>query len=386
MGIRVDYLSPILYAIDLVWIILFSVTSFQLRVTSYKKYLSFGNLLIGLFVAVNVLTAMSPWVAGYRWLRMFQLLWVVNYVRKNQKLTVEYLRKIIPVWIIGESLLGMGQIAKGGSLNGIFYWLGERNFSFFTIGIAQLSVVGQGLVRAYGTFSHPNSLAGFLLVSLVMWTRLRNEKQVISNKIKNIWWWGVFWVGTMGVFLCGSRLGWILVIGLVIYNFKFLISNDKLDKKKLTGAVMLMAGLGLLGMALININYKNESFLGGWDKAGWDKRINLSLASVKMVRERWWTGVGLGNFVVALPRYGAEQKFYWMQPVHNIGLLALSEVGVLGTIIISWWVVNKSEKWKLKRNFGWMILLVIGSTGLVDHYWWTLPQNNWLLAIVLGIL
>lgn len=190
----------------------------------------------------------------------------------------------------------------------------------------------------------------------------------------------------MGVFLCGSRLGWILVIGLVIYNFKFLISNDKLDKKKLTGAVMLMAGLGLLGMALININYKNESFLGGWDKAGWDKRINLSLASVKMVRERWWTGVGLGNFVVALPRYGAEQKFYWMQPVHNIGLLALSEVGVLGTIIISWWVVNKSEKWKLKRNFGWMILLVIGSTGLVDHYWWTLPQNNWLLAIVLGIL
>jgi len=36
-----------------------------------------------------------------------------------------------------------------------------------------------------------------------------------------------------------------------------------------------------------------------------------------------------------------------------------------------------------KRVYG--ILVMIALTGLTDHYWLTLPQNIWLVAVAIGI-
>ena len=104
------------------------------------------------------------------------------WVFKNKNIVGEILTKVIPYWIVIESLLALGQISKGGSLNGWWWFLGERRFDFNTIGVAQMSVADMGLVRAYGTFSHPNSLAGFLLVSLVWWIKF---KSLILFKVLN---------------------------------------------------------------------------------------------------------------------------------------------------------------------------------------------------------
>ena len=180
LGIRIDYLSPTLYLLDLVWLILIGSEFFKKKKPSALwappltgRLFNFKNLLILGFVGINILMAVNPWVAFYKWLRVAQLLITFLYFRKNKALIKDNLVKIIPCWIIFESLLAMAQMAKSGSLNGIFYWLGERSFSFNTIGIAQMSVFGRGLIRAYGTFSHPNSLAGFLLVALLLWWWLK---------------------------------------------------------------------------------------------------------------------------------------------------------------------------------------------------------------------
>ena len=183
LGIRIDYLSPTLYLLDVVWILLIIFNFIKnppltppltRRGKLIREYLfSFKNLLILGFVGVNVLVAANPWVAVYKWLRVGQILITFFYFRKNKELIKEKLIKVIPCWIIFESLLAVAQMANNGSLNGIFYWLGERSFTFNTIGIAQMSVFGNGLIRSYGTFSHPNSLAGFLLVSLLIWFLLK---------------------------------------------------------------------------------------------------------------------------------------------------------------------------------------------------------------------
>jgi len=366
MGMRVDYLSPTLYLVDVVWG-LWMMTKLRIK----KPKLTFENMLVMLFVVMNVLVAENKWVAIYKWLRIGQ--WVVTFkIIKNSKLKINNLLKgIIPVWIVVESLLGLAQVVKGGSLQGIFYWLGERSFDFSGIGVAQLSVAGNGLVRAYGTFSHPNSLAGFLLVCLIWWSKYK----------KNLWWWVVFWLGVVGILVTGSRTVWVLGITAILVNSYKLIVNSW---KKYTGFCLVFTGFTMIVLGIIGANYRISEFVSGWDSDSLAKRVNLNMVGMKMWQENFFLGVGVGNFIVRLPDYQNQSGFYWWQPIHNIFLLTGVEMGMLGVVLITKFLIFNLEFLIKRKNY--FILGVILMTGMLDHYWITLPQNSWLLAVVLALL
>lgn len=373
LGIRVDYLSPTLYLLDLVWVGLL-VEILKSKVFQVKNIFNFKTLLILGFVGINILVAVSPWVALYKWLRLGQTLITFFYFKKNKELVKNNLIKIIPCWIFLESFLALGQMANNGSLNGIFYWLGERSFTFNTIGIAQMSIMGKGLIRAYGTFSHPNSLAGFLLVSLVLWWWLKPI-------YKNIFWWIVVWLGILGIMVSGSRTIWLLTAGIFL---TLLFLNIK-NKVNIIGLFLLFLAVIIFGLRLINKEYPLSGFLGGWDRDGIQKRMELNMAGFKMIKESLWFGAGLGNFVVRLPDFQKNRGIYWLQPAHNLLILVWSQVGTLGLFLVFWFF--EKNIWPKKISLMFKIILVIMMiSGLVDHYWLTLPQNVWLLVLVLSLL
>lgn len=378
LGIRVDYLSPTLYLLDVIWILL-AVLNLRKKRLCELRHLGFFDVLSLLFVGINVLMAVNRWVAICRWLRIGQWLITINLV-KSRKLKVEsYLGWIIPIWIMFEGLLGLAQVTKGGSLNGIMYWLGERRFVFTTIGVAQLSVLGQGFLRAYGTFSHPNSLAGFILISLLLWNRYQNFQ------LKRILGWVVVWCGVLGIILAGSRAVWLMGILLIFQSINSSIANFKeINFKKMLGIGLVGIGAIVLVLTMINENYRIVDFLGGWDTEGVVKRMSLNLAGVKMIRDNPLFGVGAGNFLVRLPEYQKNNSFFWLQPAHNVPLLVLSEIGIVGLIIIAI-LLGRFKIYKLRFTNKKLIWVVILITGMVDHYWVTLPQNWWLLAVILGI-
>lgn len=404
LGIRIDYLSPTLYLVDLVWIALFilqiSITKFQVFQTNYKKKLPiFKILLIIVFVSINILVAQNRWVAIYKWIRIGQLVWFGYYVFKNKNLVEKMLVWVLPVWIVIESLLTIGQIAKGGSLNGFWWWLGERSFDFNTIGIAQMSVANNGIIRAYGTFSHPNSLAGFLLVSMILWVRLKPLSPSISsghlplkkgavlniNRFNNTYWWGVMWLGMVGILLSGSRTIWVLSLISVVWLLWGNFGNVR-NKAKIFFLVVTM----LFGVyKMIDYNYPVQNFLGGWDENGLLKRGQLNLAAVEMIKKSPLFGVGLNNFLVNLPDYQQNNQIFWFQPVHNIGLLLISEIGLIGLWLINRWLkITKKIKTivKNKDRIAILIVMIVFISGMVDHYWLTLPQNMWLLTVIVGLL
>jgi hypothetical protein len=372
LGIRVDYLSPTLYLIDLIWIGLFLA---NLNKTDFRKLLNFKSFLIVGFVVVNILMARDWQIAEYKWLRICQLIWFIGYVAKNKRLVGQFLLKIIPIWVIIEGVLVVGQISKGGSLNGIWWFLGERAFDFNTIGIAQMSVLGNGLVRAYGTFSHPNSLAGFLLVSLVLWWK---NKEEIKNKI---WWWMVMWLGLIGIMLTGSRTIWMLTGISLIFVFRKNFEGIK-NKWK---AALLVIGCLFLVFKIVDFNYPIDNFLGGWDENGMIKRGQLNLAALRMIKNSPIFGMGEGNFLVNLPEFQKNNQIFWLQPVHNIFLLLVSEVGLLGLGILIWFLGEYFGEKKIEKEIWWILGIIIVS-GMMDHYWLTLPQNMWLLVLILGII
>ena len=378
LGIRIDYLSPTLYLIDLIWIGLL-IFNFQFSIFNNKKIFHWKSLIVMGFIVINILIAQNRWMAVYKWLRIGQLGWFGYYIFKNKKLVEKMLIRILPWWIVGESLLAIGQISKGGSLNGIWWWFGERAFDFNTIGIAQMSVVNYGIVRAYGTFSHPNSLAGFLLISLILWVKYKNDLK------SNVWWWIVSWFGIIGIILAGSRTVWVLG---VISVFWLLWGKLKTIRNK--GKILLIiAIMFLMVYKMIDYNYSFRNFLGGWDENGLLKRGQLNFASIEMIKKSPFFGVGIGNFLVNLPGYQKNNQIFWFQPVHNIGLLLLSEIGILGILIIGFLTKFIKKIKKLIKNNDSIMVLILGLiflTGMVDHYWFTLPQNMWLLTIVLALL
>jgi hypothetical protein len=225
MGVRVDYLSPTLYLVDIIWmgwIGIRIIRNYELGIRNWKsKYVNFQNILVVLYVVLNILMAANGWVAGYRWLRLFQLAISFLYLREQKNEVRMLLVRIIPIWIITEVGLGVAQVVNNGSLQGWWYWLGERRFGFTGIGVAQISWLGNGMIRAYGTFSHPNSLAGFLLLSVAVWIKL--------VKTRNVFWWVVIFMSMIGMMVAGSRIVWLSIGGL--YMLENLL-KENIKKKR----------------------------------------------------------------------------------------------------------------------------------------------------------
>jgi hypothetical protein len=347
-----------------------------------KEKNSFQFLILGVLMIVNVLVSENKMAAIYKWLRFGQWWWFFVYCWDNKRVVLRKLKMVVPIWVVSESVLGLAQMIKGENVGGLMWWFGERRFNYTTIGIAQMSVWGQGVLRAYGTFSHPNSLAGFILVSLAWWLKM-GVTEINKKRLGRIGWWIVLWFGLVGILVSGSRTIWVLTFGLMGGGFLKMFKGE-LNSKKMIGYLTVLIGLTMLIVGMMSVNYRTGDFLGGWDRDSWSKRMELNIAAVRMWKENLMIGVGAGNFIPNLNSYQTSELGLGKQPAHNILLLAGSEIGVLGIMGIFWmmseWIERKN--WKKK----WWLWGLVVLSGMMDHYWLTLPQNTWLLAIILGTL
>ncbi|MFH1840912.1 MAG: hypothetical protein ABH807_02040, partial [Candidatus Shapirobacteria bacterium] len=125
------------------------------------------SLLILAFVMTSCLLAKNQAVAFLKLLKILELFFLGYYISKNNY-TLKASRYALIFPVVYSSLLALGQFLKQASLGGVFWWFGERSFTAATPGIARLEFNGQLFLRPYATFSHPNSLAGFLLVGLIL--------------------------------------------------------------------------------------------------------------------------------------------------------------------------------------------------------------------------
>jgi hypothetical protein len=105
-----------------------------------------------------------------------------------------------------------------------------------------------------------------------------------------------------------------------------------------------------------------------------------------MVRVHWVGGVGLNNFIPGLPKYlMAMPTLQLLQPVHNIFWLVAAETGLAGLVMVVWGLVMTGRQIGGRRWLA-LVMMVILITGANDHYWLTLPQNQLLVTLVLGLI
>ena len=137
------------------------------------------------------------------------------------------------------------------------------------------------------------------------------------------------------------------------------------------------------------------------------QRSELVKSSFSMIKSHPIFGVGLNNFLVELPNvYKQSGNVFYLQPVHNIYLLILSQTGVIGLAFFIWFMfktfknlknensmkINPFDKLRVNaersrsiKNFKFQILTIILILGLFDHYFLTLQQGQLLFSFILGL-
>jgi hypothetical protein len=365
-GIRVDYLAPTVYLTD---ILVFTLIFVNIKIyKEYSKYL----LWLFLFALFNIYFSTLPPVSLYKWVKIFEFVGLGIYFAKSLVPTKDVI-KVLIVSAVSFSLIGVCQFFLGRSIGAALYFLGERTFNTMTPGIALVNLFGQTFLRAYSTFSHPNSLAGFLGISLILFfnTRSRHFYQTAGLVIV------IAGFGLTFSLAASLAISFLLIAKLFIFKTKHF--------EKFVFVTLFLSFVISIASPLFS---KNLLIYGKQFGQSYLQRVELSFLAGKMVSEKFLTGQGLNTFVINSPRLEGIMSHTWLlQPVHNIPLLVFSETGALGMLMLFVLFFRLLKKGYLVGNTTLVIaLMFVIITGSMDHYWFTLQQNMLLVSILLGLL
>lgn len=360
-GVRVDYLSLALYLTDIVFffLLLFNLKRVKKEIFKNRRVLFF-LLLLFLF---NTLVSYNRIISLYRFVKIVQF-YLLYLIFKNYKAD----RPVVLAFALGglsELSLALAQLLKKSSLQGIFYFFGERYLNIYHPGVAKAAVYGIEFLRPYGTFSHPNSLAGFFLLLYAFFLTDKRLKNYPGLKTLTLL------VFTLLIFISFSKAAILTFLLINLVNFIF---QKKTDCRLCQVASLFILLLG--GAMFLTVEGDPYSLQG---------RLALFSNGLSIFKNHLILGVGLGNYLYFQAQFPSQYPFFFLQPVHNMYLLFLAEVGLILTGVVFYFLFKMIGRRLAKFSF-LVCFLVVFLTGLVDHYWLTLQQNWLLLPVVFGLL
>ena len=397
-GILVDYLIPTLYLTDILIILLLLSSYLQglsLKITLKVKQLHLFNkgrtfvksAKSGFFIFLvlllpAVIFSSSPIPATFKWLKFLELslfaLWIKNNI--NPKKDLEKIINVLSASVLFQSLLALAQWFKQSSVAG-FWFLGEQPYTSATPGIDKITwFTGAIKIPPLGTFPHPNVLAGFLAITLplILYKIVHEGYEPSCRKLSlpHTTRFVTFMLGAITLFLTFSLFAWLgfLMIGLPLT----LLTTTKIRPIKL---ILIYSGLFLILFSFAT----KLSFLA--PASSFSRRSQLTKIAIKMFKDHPLTGVGLNNFTVKMEQYGhvtATTRF--LQPVHNIYLLILTETGLIGLLGFLYLLIKGPFLRSRKAGPYWIAFSTLLFIGLFDHYPITIHQTTLLFFLTLSLL
>ena len=385
-GFRIDYLSPTLYLTDILMILLFVLWLIQYFLkrtrskegTSSKHAYLLPAILLVIFMGINIYFAKSSWVAIYKWIKIieFGLLGLFIVRAKDFKFN-SWVAKPLSFSLIAISVIAFIQFNLQKTTGGALFLLGERSFTATTPGIATFTIFGRELLRPYSVFPHPNAMAGFLGVGffLLLFGLSKKSKTSFYYRLSLV-------IAFLTLILSISHGAWIsfVLAGLVLV---FVKGNQSVFRRLYISTVVVVIAISLLlptasDKLLSSLDYGEEV----------NHRLHLTKVSGSLIAENAIIGVGEGNYILGLAENADFPKLsWWLQPVHNIYLLAFSEIGLigLGLFVLLLLAVASKAILKDKRMLLAAFLFVV-FTGFFDHYWVTLQQTQILFVVLMGLI
>ncbi len=370
LGIRVDYISPTLYLSDFL-----ILTLFLLEILFWIKRRLLFPFLFGVSL-VALLYVYVPFVASpslHLWGVVVLLKFIfVGYVvaQHFSARDIKPFLYILSFGVLIESLLAVGQFVLQSSIQGPFYILGERAISSSSYGAAKFLLFGSEILRPYGTFSHPNVLAFYLYfcVTFLLFCYSRYRRGIFLISI---------FLGSVALMLTFSRV--VLLLYILTFLYFFII-----EKKKYLA--ILLSLFSVLYLAVFSARFASGSLLNDLSS-----RKELFDISLQVLAGSYLFGNGIYNyFVLQGPLYRSLSPIF-LQPVHNIYMLILLQVGAVGAVMVLFLLGKTLLRAFRKRPdpFDKALLFVLSSAlfvGIFDHYFLTVQQGMMMGAVVIGLV
>ncbi|HET9906866.1 MAG TPA: O-antigen ligase family protein, partial [Anaerolineales bacterium] len=259
-------------------------------------------------------------------------------------------------------------------------WPGPFDPSVRGVSVVQFAD-GIRVLRAYGTTPHPNILGGFLLLALLGPTSI-----FLANKKPNYLALVLLCLGIIALVLTFSRSAWL---GFVVVILLLFLKSGHFDRRHLflllaaSALTFLLTVYSLRDLVFTRVSGSQVET----EQLSRNGRSWLNQQGLETLRQYPLTGVGIGAFIITLSKHALEGAP--IEPVHNILLLAGTELGVFGMLILI--ILFVSIAWKFiqskTRNsiLSGVILAGLGVIGLFDHFLWTLAPGRVMLALAFGL-
>lgn len=364
-GVRVDYLAPTLYLTDLL-VLLLVFTHKRI----YKKTIK--NVFVQtvfFLLAINLITSIGLPISLYRFFKIVEYIAVAGlFLYINARMLRRFIYGL-GIGVFTQLTLVITQLISHSSQQGVWYYLGERIYNGSMPGIAKASLMGFEVVRPYGTFSHPNSLAGFFVIVATFFMFFRMPIMPLWLKRS------LLLTSSVLVVLSLSIPAIVGLFGIYSYLIVHKVRRTKSLRDTLPYAVVTLLAIFVFGISALLTTKTALSV---------SQRVHMQLTALQIVRAYPLTGVGLGSYLYASSKYPNVTPLFLNQPVHNVFLLVTAELGMIISVILCYLVWRMRKHISLHLLSGALIWIVV-ITGLFDHYWVTLQQNALLLYVIGGL-
>lgn len=326
------------------------------------------------------------------------------------------LEKIAIVWVASSAIQGIFSIWQ--FFNQYVFpnkWLGLAEHLPTVGGSIILQTDTERWLRAYGSLPHPNMLGGFLVIALLFIFYLAfvaksfNQRLFVLISLLAI---------VPALFFSFSRSAWIafifslILLGVWLYPVtnRFSISNGVYKKNDiiLKRIFLKILFLILVIFVILSILFWQPfltRIIGEQDLevASIHLRVDFIKQAWELIKDSPILGQGIGNYTLGV--YNIVNTFwpgYYYQPVHNIYLLVLAELGIFGAAIfylilglLVWnlgiheLVLRESSSPELlsriEKIIVFLCLISILIISLFDHYFWTLYFGVIVFWVILGL-
>ncbi len=224
-------------------------------------------------------------------------------------------------------------------------------------------------LRAYALLPHPNVAGGVMVLGLIAAAYLskRHWQLAIAGSLISF--------GLILTFSRGALISWCMIFIIMVMARKMRASFV------LTVLATLIVCLTIY-WPLVTSRASTSQFT---EQLSISERQQQLEQFGEIFKTRWPFGVGLGQYTVTAQ---PTSPYDYAQPIHNVSLMLLAELGILGTML--WFSLILEPMWKLKyqlaKHPAAYILLAVIFLGIFDHYWWTLSSFTILWCALIGWL
>ncbi len=404
-----EHISFSLFGFDILLLLFFLVSIFAFfysgrslrKEFSFKKGLKSPLTIFIFWIFLTISWSEEPTIALYHSIRMLAAILAFLALRN----TLQYKRRFFIY--AASTIFGAGILqAIIGILQFIFQkslglkLLGESDISRTILGVAKFEISGTKIIRAYGTFPHPNLFGAFLLLALaagvwlILFVNFSKRSRILN----------IFMPISLAIILAGMALSYSRSVIIVLLVFIFMIAfahkkrfisifKQACERFKIPKTLQEAVGI-LLIFSVLFVSYNILSTRICFNKCGNDNSIDLRFKYIEtatsIITKYPLHGVGIGNFITFQKKHFSKKLHPWeQQPVHNIYFLIASEVGLIGFIAFLYIIIsyaNIFQKGFFGRLHNPFVLCFFGFLilGLIDHYFWTLPQGMLIFWISLA--